>query len=99
MNFPQDGHVHHKRKKLSGFPEVDSSLGPGSHLSVGGIWKLLLTDSAGMGAVALGSHLICHSLSSARMSPTRGVTRQLCHTSSVGLGNVNPSMNPCSCKV
>lgn len=68
MNFPQDGHIHHK--KLSGFLEVDSSLGPGSHLSVGGIWKLLLTDSAGMGTVALGSHLICHSLSPARVSPT-----------------------------
>lgn len=47
MNFPQDGHIHHKRKKLSGFPEVDSGLGPGSHLSIGGIWRLLLTDYAG----------------------------------------------------
>lgn len=45
-------------------------MGLASYLIGGRIWKLLLTDSAEVGTVALGSQLICHLLSSARVSPT-----------------------------
>lgn len=57
---------------------------PCSHLSVRVTVRLLLTE-AGLGTMGLWRQCICHSLTSARVSPVRGATGQPHSTSTAGL--------------